>query len=154
MKTILYAFTLFFILLSSCNSQTNKESIKVKNTTNIDETYKLGFIDFDKDAGLYRRPIIIVNNNRYSIDGYDIYNYSDGNIISISPNHKFIILDYIIRDYVSKDNQKILHENYLCVIVSLEKHKVVLQMQSDCGGEWNDKNQWTNNDKIIFDGIK
>lgn len=106
MKTILYSFTLFFILLSFCNSQTKKESLKAKKIVEIDNVYKLGFMQYESNSGLYKSPIIIKNNKSFEIYEYNIDNYSDGNIISVSPNHKYIVLDYIIRDYVNEGNQK------------------------------------------------
>ena len=150
MKKTIYLTLLILISSIHCNSQLVNQKLKVKNITIISNEYKLGFLEYNNNFSLYKKPIIIVAKKKYKILGYDNSNFSDGNIIGISPNKKYIVLDYIIKGYANDGINKEMHENYLCVIIDLNQHKVVLQMQSDCGGEWNEQNQWVNNNKIIF----
>ena len=116
----------------------------------ITKEYQLGFMSYDREFEMYQKPILKKGKNILKINGYDDSNFSDGNVISISPNNKFIVLDYISKGYVEHNNEKELYENYFCVIIDLIKHKVVAQLQSDCGGEWNNNNQFVSNGKIVF----
>ncbi len=61
-------------------------------------------------------------------------------------------MDYIIKGYIyNNDKDSTYYENYKCVIIDVKQLKIVQFMQSDCGGEWNSKNQWVNNDAILFE---
>ncbi len=99
---------------------------------------------------MYQQPFILNGRKKYTIKGYGNMNYSDGEIVGISPNHRYIVLDHISKGYVEDGIQKRLYENYLCVIIDVSQKAVVMNMQSDCSGEWNKNNQWINNGKIIF----
>jgi len=66
-------------------------------------------------------------------------------------------LDYIDAGFVSfwDDNGKektFLHEKYHCVIVDIEKAKMIQEMESFCSGNWNNKNNWVvyEDDDIFF----
>lgn len=116
----------------------------------ISKSYQLSFKEYNKEFKMYKKPFILKGGQRYDIQGYDNGNYSEGQIVSISPNKKYIVLDYISKGYVDDGVNKTLHENYLCVIVDVMKRKVVTELQEDCDGKWNKKNRWVNDGKIIF----
>lgn len=111
---------------------------------------KLSFSEYNEEFKLYKKPFILKGGKKYKIQGYDNENYSGGQILSMSPNKKYIVLDYISKGYVDDGLNKTLHENYLCVIVDITKRKVVTELQGDCGGSWNKQNRWVNDGKIIF----
>ncbi|WP_250253376.1 hypothetical protein [Chryseobacterium sp. Marseille-Q3244] len=115
----------------------------------ISKTYQLGFKTYDKDFKMYQDPFILYDHKKYKIEGYGM-NYSEGELLGISPNKKYIVLDHISKGYVDDGVHTQLYENFLCVIVDVHKKKVIMNMQSDCSGEWNKKNQWISNGKVIF----
>lgn len=127
----------------------NKKSL---HTVPITKTYTLGFSAYNKEFQMYQKPFILMGKKKYKIQGYDNENYSGGSILSVSPNKKYIVLDYISKGYVDDGTNKTLYENYLCVIVDVSKKLVVKEMQEDCGGNWNENNEWVNNGQLIFDG--
>lgn len=116
----------------------------------ISQSYQLGFKTYDKEFEMYRNPFILNAGKKYEIKGYDSMNYSEGGILGISPNNRYIVLDHISKGYVEDGISKRLYENYLCVIVDVPKKKVVMHMQSDCSGEWNKNNQWISGNKVVF----
>ena len=101
--------TSILLLITSILYSQNKKLLNILPLTRID---KIGFASYDKEFKMYREPIIISNGKKYKVKGYDSENYSDGKILSISPNKKFIALDYIIKGYVDDGISKRLHENY------------------------------------------
>jgi hypothetical protein len=98
---------------------------------------------------LYSKPRILYKNKLKIVLGFDENNYSETKI-NISKSKKYFVLDNIIKGYVYMQNDSVLHENYTCVIVDIMKAKIVYRMQSDCGGEWNTKNQWIYDNKVLF----
>jgi len=139
---------LLFLLLTinfACSQAKNNSPI-----ISISKSYKLGFYKYNEEFNLYQKPFILHGGKKYEIQGYDQANYSGGKILSISPDKKYIVLDYISKGYVDDGINKTLYENYLCVIVDVAKRKVVTELQGDCGGHWNKQNRWINDGKIIF----
>ena len=116
----------------------------------ISKDYRLGFNGYNKEFSMYQEPFILKSDKKYKIQGYDNSNYSGGQILSISPNKRFIVMDYISKGYVEDGTSKTLYENYLCVIIDVLNRKVVMELQTDCGGKWNNKNRWINDGKVIF----
>ncbi|SDI13558.1 hypothetical protein [Chryseobacterium jejuense] len=116
----------------------------------ISKWYKLGFKTYDKEFKMYQNPFILNGHKKYTIEGYGSMNYSDGKLLGISPNNRYIVLDHISKGYVEDGVNKQLYENYLCVIVDVHKKEVVMNMQSDCSGEWNKNNQWMSSGKAVF----
>ncbi|WP_250253379.1 hypothetical protein [Chryseobacterium sp. Marseille-Q3244] len=77
----------------------------------ISKTYQLGFKTYDKEFKMYKKPFILKGGKKYNIQGYDNENYSGGQILSISPNKKYIVLDYISKGYLGDGTCKILIES-------------------------------------------
>ncbi|SEH37255.1 hypothetical protein [Chryseobacterium culicis] len=141
-------FLLIFLLLINyiAYSQTKKDFPLIS----IAKDCELGFNEYNKEFNMYQEPFILKSGKKYKIKGYDNANYSGGQILSISPNKRFIVMDYISKGYVEDGTSKTLYENYLCVIVDVLNRKVVMELQTDCGGKWNKKNRWVNDGKVIF----
>ena len=100
---------------------------------------------------LWYAPYIVNLNKKdtIKIEGYVYENGSEPDII-VSPNKKYFVLDNIIKGYVEMEDDRILHENYFCAIIDIEKAKMVWRAQSDCSGEWNNEDNWISFDKIVF----
>lgn len=117
----------------------------------ISKFYKLGFRSYNKEFKMYQNPFILNGGKQYKIEGYGSMSYSEGGVLGISPNNRYMVLDHISKGYVEDGIDKKLYENYLCVIVDIPSKKVVMSMQSDCDGEWNKNNQWVNSSgKVVF----
>ncbi len=145
-RKIILALLIIFLSTNQTFSQKSKTLF-----IPVNKTYKIGFYKYDKKFQLYQNPFILKGKKKYKIIGYDTNNsYSGGEILSISPNKKYIILDNISKGYVDDGTNKTLYENYSCVIIDLYNKKVLLEMQDDCGGNWNKENEWISNEKLIF----
>ncbi|MGU3373774.1 hypothetical protein [Chryseobacterium sp. M5A1_1a] len=143
-KKIILTFLL--LMVNSIFSQTKKKLPVIP----ITQSYRLSFKTYDKEFKMYQNPFIINGDKKYKIQGYGSANYSEGGILGISPNKRFIVLDHISKGYVDDGVNKTLYENYLCVIVDVFKKKVVNYMQGDCSGSWSKDNSWVSNDKVVF----
>ncbi|WP_288446874.1 hypothetical protein [uncultured Chryseobacterium sp.] len=145
---MLKKFLLIFLLLINyiTYSQTKKDFPLIS----IAKDCELGFNEYNKEFNMYQEPFILKSGKKYKIKGYDNANYSVGQILSISPNKRFIVMDYISKGYVEDGTSKTLYENYLCVIVDVLNRKVVMELQTDCGGKWNKQDRWVNDGKVIF----
>lgn len=143
-KNVLLTFLL--LTASSIFSQTKKKLPVLP----ISQSYSLGFNTYDKEFKMYQNPFIMNKGKKYKIQGYGSANYSEGEILEISPNKRFIVLDHISKGYVEDGINRKLYENYMCVIVDVFKKKVVKYMQGDCSGSWNKDNKWVNGDEVIF----
>jgi len=141
-------FLIVFLLL--INYITYSQTKKDLPLISISKCCKLGFTKYNKEFNMYQEPFILKGGKKYKIQGYDKANYSGGQILSISPNKRFIVMDYISKGYVEDGTNKTLYENYLCVIIDVLNKKVVMELQTDCGGKWNNKNRWINDGKVIF----
>lgn len=138
--------TFLLLMVNSIFSQARKKMPVIS----ITQSYTLGFKTYDKEFKMYQNPFIVNKGKKYKIQGYGSDNYSDGEILEISPNKRFIVLDHISKGYVDDGFHKTLYENYLCVIVDVFKKKVVKYMQGDCGGSWDAQNRWVSGGKVIF----
>ncbi|RQO42480.1 hypothetical protein DBR39_00975 [Chryseobacterium sp. KBW03] len=144
MKKVL--IVLLLLINYTIYSQTKKDLPLIS----ISSCCKLGFNAYDKEFNMYQNPFILKGGKKYKIRGYDNANYSGAKILSTSPNKRFIVMDYISKGYVDDGTNKTLYENYLCVIVDVVNRKVVMELQTDCGGKWDKKNRWINDGKVIF----
>ncbi len=145
---------LLFILIFVCTNalaQTTKAKGELLAITKLSKNIQLGYKNYSKKYKLYYNPRVIKNGKTYSIKGFDSNRGSDL-LTFLSPNKKFIVISTIEKGFVGEGKEKFLHENSFCYIVNLNVCKVETQMQSDCGGEWNEQNKWINGSKIIFDG--
>lgn len=143
-KNILLTFLL--LMANSIFSQTKKKPPVIP----ISQSYSLGFSTYDKEFEMYQNPFIVSKGKKYKIQGYGSANYSEGEILEISPNKRFIVLDHISKGYVEDGISKKLYENYVCVIVDVFKKSVVKYMQEDCSGSWSKDNRWISGNTVVF----
>ena len=136
------------LITATVDGQKTKQQSIVK-LISISQEYSLGFKSYNAKWQFYYKPFIIRNGRQVKIIGFDDNNGTDTSV-KVSPSKKFIVISSIAKGYVGLGKEKVLHENALCVIVALQKAKVVSQMQSACGGEWNEKNEWIDGGKVIF----
>lgn len=137
------------LLFSIATFAQKKNDLQYAYSQKISNQYTLVFLKFDKAQNLYSQPKIIYKGKASAISDFNLENYTSKKI-KVSKNKKFFVMDNIIKGYVYTQNDSVLHENYTCVIVDVQKQKIVFEMQSDCGGSWNCKNQWVNNGKVLF----
>ena len=144
-------YTVVILLIFSCNLVflQKKDAVKYPLSQRIANDYKLVFLKHNKDYNLYSKPRILYKNKLKLISGFDDNNYS-GAQINISNNKKYFVMDNIIKGYIYTQIDSVLHENYTCVIIDIKNSKIVYQMQTDCGGKWNTKNQWVYDNKVLF----
>jgi hypothetical protein len=146
-------FLIFIFIFASTGvfAQASKKKRALLAVTHLTKDVQLGFKSYSKKFKLYYSPGIIKKGKIYAIKGFENSRGCDL-LFSLSPNKKYIVITAYEIGYVGSGKEKFLHENSFCYIVSLASSEVKRQMQSDCGGEWDGKNQWTNSGKIIFDG--
>jgi hypothetical protein len=148
--SVKYFHTIFiFIFLSATVSAQKKQSGKYAFCQKVNKDYSIVFLKYNKAFKLYASPRILWQNKLIKIKNFDEDNFSDVKI-NIAPNKKYIVMDNIIKGYVHTEKDSVLHENYTCVILDVKKAKIIMSMQTDCGGEWNKKNEWGNNGKLLF----
>ncbi len=147
---IKYFYTIFiFIFLSTSVSAQKKQAAKYAFCQKVDNNYAIVFLKFNKAFNLYSSPRILWQKKLIKIKDFDEDNFS-GVHLDIAPNKKYIVMDNIIKGYVQTEKDSTLHENYTCVIVDIKKAKVIMSMQTDCGGNWNKNNEWKNENKLLF----
>jgi hypothetical protein len=145
-----YFYTIFiFIFLSVSATAQKKQSGKYAFCQKVNKDYSIVFLKYDKAFKLYASPRILWQNKLIRIKDFDEDNFSGVNL-NIAPNKRYIVLDNIIKGYVQTEKDSVLHENYTCVILDVKKAKIVMSMQTDCGGNWNKKNEWENDGKLLF----
>lgn len=137
----------------ACTSNAYGQAARKKFVKEIrlSRTISIAFESYSSKLGLYYHPRLVRNGKAVKLKGYDETNGCDEDI-KLSPNARYLTMSHIIKGYVLENNKRILHENYLCVIVDIKGARVVEDMQSDCGGEWNKSSQWISGDRIIFSG--
>ena len=152
MRYLLYITLLIFSL--SCVGTTIKP-VPIANKLKITDQIELIFLTYNKEFNLYSDPRLINNEVTSKIEGYyddEQYTGIDSIDIKISDNKHYVKMDAIIKGYVEiSDNEKMLHENYQCVIIDIKNSKVVWSGVEMCDGEWKD-NQWISHGKVEFDG--
>lgn len=159
-KLFFTAFLILIMIIACENTQKNEQKKstkeikipKIEFIKKIDITgnTSLIFKQQDTEFDMYYEPFLLINNKEFPIDGFDNINRSSGEILSLSPDGKHFIMDYISIGYVDKEGEKTLHENYFCAVIDIQNKRLLEQMQSDCDGEWNAQNQWISGGKVIF----
>jgi len=159
-----YLIFFVFYLLSCKDTEVNNERLKIKSEDDNNQSlkiidslkvvcfkeFKLVFSQFNKEFNLWYSPKLVVNGDTVSIAGF---NNENGSELSInkSPNSNYFVIDNIIKGYVENGNgEKILHENFMCVIVNVKKAKVEQSLQSECDGVWNEQNEWVSAGNVVF----
>ena len=162
---IIFNTTILFLSLMCLNCKQNnvQKSVDIKLKFNnkkdtlirLNDTLSLYYASYNKDLKLwYNLSIVNKNDSVRLIKRSDYFGVGSELFHSLSPNAKYAIVDGIIKGYVQEsEKDSILHENYTCAIIDLKKIKIISQIQEDCDGSWNAKNQWvSSNGKVVFDG--
>jgi hypothetical protein len=147
---IKYFYIIFVLIFLSVrvSAQKSKPS-KYAFCQKVNKDYSIVFLKFNKAFKLYSSPRILQQNRLIKIKDFDEDNFSDISF-NIAPNKKYVVMDNIIKGYVQTEKDSVLHENYTCVILDVKKATIVMSMQTDCGGNWNKKNEWENDGKLLF----
>jgi len=162
MRKTVIIFSIFALIASSCGQTTKKQTTNENSSVcqqdtliKLSGTHGLLFMKYDNELELWYEPHIIDfrNNDTLEIENLSYENGSEL-YFNVSPNKKYAIIDNIIKGYIETEDGQKLHENYFCVIIDIEKAKVVETMQSDCSGEWDKNNNWVSGYEIIFSSTK
>lgn len=141
-----------FLFFTSIIHAQNETKAKYAYCKKIDSNYKIVFLKNDQGSKLLAEPRIVFKDKTIEIKEFDETNFSSKSL-KISKNKKYLVMDYIIKGYVQTENDSILHENYSCIILDIRNANIVMQLQSDCDGRWNN-NDWISDEKILFVGNK
>lgn len=136
---------------------TIKNKLKKTQSVLVDSIKKISikdaqliFTQFDKEFNLWYSPRLIINSDTLIISELSNENGSELSI-NESPNGNFFVMDNIIKGYIENEKgEKILYENFNCVIINLKEAKVEQSLQSECDGTWNNQNEWVSGGRVIF----
>ena len=152
---------MILIIFITCGNTVSHQNRDVLNKTvkkdtliTLNDTLSLYYASYNSPMKLWYNLHIIKKNKRIKLDNGNGYKGTGSELFSsLSPNANYVVVDGIIKEYVhesSKDST--LHENYTCAIIDIQKAKIIKQMQQDCDGSWNKKNQWVSSaGKVIFE---
>lgn len=135
------------------NYDVQDKTIKKDTIITLNDTLSLYYGSYNSNMKLWYNLYIIKKKKRVKLDKGSEYKGTGSQLFSsLSPNANYVVVDAIIKDYVyESDKDSTLHENYTCAIIDLKKAKIVKQMQQDCDGSWNKKNQWVSSGgKVVF----
>ena len=160
MRSITVIF-IFFAICIACQNHAmshhqtiEKNNFQEKDTLiPLNKNISLYFGSYNEEMKLWYNLYIVKNQKKIKlIKGNDYPGFGSELFYALSPNSKFLVLDGVIKDYVfESEKDSVLHENFKCSIIDLEKVKTVRELQQDCDGNWNDANQWISGGKVIFE---
>ncbi|WP_139259557.1 hypothetical protein [Chryseobacterium sp. OV279] len=130
-------------------NQTVKKDTIIKLNNNI----SLYYASYNSPMKLWYNLHIIHHKKKIKVGkGSDFKGTGSELFSSLSPNAKYVVVDGIIKEYVHESvKDSTLHENYTCAIIDINKAKIIKQLQQDCDGSWNKKNQWiSSGGKVVF----
>jgi hypothetical protein len=143
---ILYLLFLFSFLRT--DAQNTKRFVAIKPVTNA---VWLAYKKYDSKAKMYLGARLVKMGKEYLIKGFSAKRYSKFEFL-LSPNKKYIVLQTLEAGYFEGEKGKQYHENAFCYIINLKSNSVLEQLQSACGGSWDNNNNWVNNEEVIFTG--
>lgn len=130
---------------------------KADTTIILNDTLSLYYGSYNRTMKLWYNLHIINKKKRLKVGKGTGYNGTGSELFAaLSPNAKYVVVDAIIKGYVHQtDQDSSLHENYACAIIDINKATIIKQMQQDCDGAWNKKNQWVSSSgKVVFSQTK
>ncbi|AZA84383.1 hypothetical protein C1637_05945 [Chryseobacterium lactis] len=139
--------------VSHRNHDVQNKTVKRDTIITLNDTLSLYYGSYNNNMKLWYNLYIVKKKKRIKIGKGNEYKGTGSELFSsLSPNANYVVVDAIIKDYVHEsDKDSTLHENYTCAIIDLKKAKIVKQMQQDCDGSWNKKNQWVSSGgKVVF----
>lgn len=131
----------------------HNKTVKKDTLIALNNTLSLYYASYNNNTKLWYNLYIMNKKKRIKVDKGNEYKGIGSELFyRLSPNANYVVVDAIIKDYVHEsDKDSTLHENYTCAIIDLKKAKIVKQMQQDCDGSWNKKNQWiSSGGKVVF----
>jgi hypothetical protein len=122
--------------------------------------WAIHFSGYNEKLELWYNPRI-VNLNKKDTMTIKEYPYESGSelFIEVSPNFKFFVLDYVNKWEMTDEEKRELelengvilgYDRQFCLIIDIKNANSVWQMQSDCGGKWDNESNWISGDEIIF----
>jgi len=106
--------------------------------------------EYNKTLELWYKPHIINVDKRDTVRISDNNDYESGSELgfNVSPNVKYVVLDYIDRGFLGTGE---LHNHNYDIIVDIKNATIITQLDgTDRDGEWDDKDNWISRGKIIF----
>ncbi|MCL2183720.1 MAG: hypothetical protein FWB85_09660 [Chitinispirillia bacterium] len=124
----------------------------------ISEKQAILYREYNGTLGLWYKPYIVNFDKKDTIEipllHDDDYNRGSELYCGVSPNLRYVILDYIDKGYaVPEDGEPFLHDKYYCVVADVKNANFLRLLEStDCAGEWDEKNNFTHRRSgILFD---
>lgn len=152
---------MILIIFVTCGNVVSQKHPDVQNKTAkkdtvivLNDTLSLYYASYNNPMKLWYNLHIVNKKKRIKVDKGSEYKGTGSELFSkLSPNAKYVVVDGIIKEYVHESaKDSTLHENYTCAIIDLKKAKIIKQMQQDCDGAWNKKNQWVSSGgKVVFE---
>lgn len=151
---------MIFIIFITCGNFVSQKhqyvqtkTVKKDTLIALNDTLSLYYASYNSPMKLWYNLHIINKKKKIKVGKGSEFKGAGSELFSrISPNAKYVVVDGIIKEYVHEsDKDSTLHENYTCAIIDIKNAKIIKQMQQDCDGSWNKKNQWiSSGGKVIF----
>ncbi|NML69165.1 hypothetical protein HHL23_05085 [Chryseobacterium sp. RP-3-3] len=156
----LTSFLIILIIFITCGNMVSQKhhdgqnkTVKKDTIIVLNDTLSLYYASYNSNMKLWYNLHIINKKKKIKVGKGSEFNGTGSELFSrLSPNAKYVVVDGIIKEYVHESaKDSTLHENYTCAIIDLKKAKIIKQLQQDCDGSWNKKNQWVSSGgKVIF----
>ncbi|MCT2406227.1 hypothetical protein NZD88_01490 [Chryseobacterium antibioticum] len=159
MKKLTFMLMILIIFITCGNMVSQKhhdgqnKTIKKDTLIALNDNVSLYYASYNSNMKLWYNLHIINKKKKIKVGKGSEFNGTGSELFSrLSPNAKYVVVDGIIKEYVHESaKDSTLHENYTCAIIDLKKAKIIKQMQQDCDGSWNKKNQWVSSGgKVVF----
>jgi len=119
----------------------------------ISDDYKLVYLEYDPEFCLYKYPYIVHKDKPLTIWDFVGGYYFDTDI-KISPDKKFLAMKRVSAGYEPDENDNpVYYKISECVIVDVQRAKVLLNNRLNCEGYWDENNRWVESKGIIFDPV-
>ncbi|WP_131368656.1 hypothetical protein [Chryseobacterium luteum] len=154
MLMILIIFITCGNVVSQKHHDGQNKTVKKDTTVVLNNNLSLYYASYNSPMKLWYNLHIINKKKKIKVGkGTEFKGTGSELFSSLSPNAKYVVVDGIIKEYVHEsDKDSTLHENYTCAIIDIKKAKIIKQMQQDCDGSWNKKNQWVSSGgKVVFE---
>jgi hypothetical protein len=111
--------------------------------------------EYNETLELWYKPHIVNLDKRDTVKISDDSDYECGSMFlsfDVSPNVKYVVLEYIDRGFLSTGR---LHNHNYDIIVDIKDACTIMRLDgTDRDGEWDDNDNWLSRDKIIFNSKK
>lgn len=160
MKKLTFMLMILIIFITCGNFVSQKhhdgqnKTVKKDTTVVLNDNLSLYYASYNSPMKLWYNLHIINKKKKIKVGKGSEFNGTGSELFSrLSPNAKYVVVDGIIKEYVHESaKDSTLHENYTCAIIDLKKAKIIKQLQQDCDGSWNKKNQWVSSGgKVVFE---